>query len=76
MGVSISLQDDYMIVKGKAAIKGATVDSCNDHRLAMAAAILALKAEDTVHIIQADAVNKSYPAFFEHLNTILQEPVK
>ncbi|MNS40375.1 3-phosphoshikimate 1-carboxyvinyltransferase [compost metagenome] len=76
MGVSISLQDDYMIVKGKAAIKGARVDSCNDHRIAMAAAILALKAEDTVHITQADAVNKSYPAFFEHLNTILQEPVR
>lgn len=76
MGVSITIQDDYMVIKGKADIKGATVDSCNDHRIAMAAAILALKAEDTVHITQADAVNKSYPAFFEHLNAILQEPVR
>ncbi|WP_129019954.1 3-phosphoshikimate 1-carboxyvinyltransferase [Edaphocola flava] len=74
MGVSITLQDDYMIVKGKADVKGATVDSCNDHRIAMAAAILALKADGTVHITQADAVNKSYPAFFDHLNAIVQEP--
>ena len=76
MGVSVTLQDDYMIVKGRADIIGATVDSCNDHRIAMAAAILALKASDTVHITHADAVNKSYPTFFEHLNALVQEPAR
>ena len=76
MGVSVTIQDDYMIIKGDADIKGAIVNSCNDHRIAMAAAILALRAEDTVTITQADAVNKSYPAFFEHLNAITEQEVR
>lgn len=76
MGVPITIQDDYMVIKGKAAIKGATVDSCNDHRIAMAAAILALAADDVVHITQAEAVNKSYPAFFDHLNAVIAESVR
>lgn len=76
MGVSITIQDDYMVIKGGAKITAATVDSCNDHRIAMAAAILALKAEDVVQITHAEAVDKSYPAFFVHLNAITEEPVR
>lgn len=72
MGIEIELQDDYMVIRGKEPIKGATVDSCNDHRIAMAAAIMALKASGTVCITNAEAVNKSYPSFFEHLNQLLE----
>ena len=44
---------------------GGTVDACNDHRIAMAAAIAATVCGKTVTILGADAVNKSYPRFWE-----------
>ncbi|HKL74055.1 MAG TPA: 3-phosphoshikimate 1-carboxyvinyltransferase [Clostridia bacterium] len=46
-------------------IAGGKVDAYNDHRIVMAASVAALKAEGIVEIAQAEAVNKSYPNFFE-----------
>ncbi len=46
-------------------LKGGTVDSCNDHRIAMSAAIAATVATDPVTIIGAQCVAKSYPSFWE-----------
>jgi 3-phosphoshikimate 1-carboxyvinyltransferase len=43
---------------------GGTVDSCNDHRIAMAAAIAATVCKDPVTILGAQSVNKSYPTFW------------
>ena len=44
---------------------GGTVDSHNDHRIAMAAAIAATVCKEPVTILGAEAVNKSYPKFWE-----------
>lgn len=44
---------------------GGTVDACNDHRIAMAAAIAATLASGPVTILGADSVQKSYPAFWQ-----------
>jgi len=44
---------------------GGTVDSANDHRIAMSAAIAATIAEGPVTIIGAQCVEKSYPAFWD-----------
>lgn len=44
---------------------GGTVDSVNDHRIAMAAAIAATVAAGPVTILNAQCVAKSYPAFWE-----------
>jgi len=44
---------------------GGTVDSHNDHRIAMAAAIAATVCKESVTILGAEAVNKSYPKFWE-----------
>ena len=44
---------------------GGTVDSANDHRIAMSAAIAATVCKETVTILGADCVQKSYPKFFE-----------
>ena len=41
------------------------MDSCNDHRIVMMAAIAAMVSDDVVIINNADAVNKSYRTFFE-----------
>jgi len=70
MGIEITLQDDLMLINGGTGIKGTTVHSRHDHRIAMACAVAALRAEGEVIIEQADAVNKSYPDFYEHLEKL------
>ena len=47
-----------------AELTGGTVDSCNDHRIAMSAAIAATICKNPVSIIGAQAVSKSYPQFW------------
>ena len=46
------------------------VDSLGDHRIAMAAAIAATKADGPTKIVGAECVQKSYPAFFEDLSSL------
>lgn len=48
-----------------ACYHGCTIDAANDHRIAMAGAIAATIASDPVTILGAEAVNKSYPKFWE-----------
>lgn len=70
MGVNIKLQDDLMIIEGGFGLKGAEVFSHNDHRIAMATAVAGLKADKEVTVTGAEAVNKSYPQFWEHIKTL------
>lgn len=70
MGVSVKLQDDLMLVEGNVQLNGANVSSHNDHRIAMATAVAALKADGEVGIAAADAVNKSYPQFWNHIQSL------
>jgi len=70
MGVEIVLQDDLMIVNGGNGLHGATVHSRHDHRIAMACAVTALKATGAVTIEEAEAVNKSYPNFYQHIEKL------
>jgi len=70
MGVQIDLQDDLMIVHGGGKINGAEVHSRHDHRIAMACAVAALGADGETTIDEAEAVNKSYPQFWEHLQKL------
>jgi 3-phosphoshikimate 1-carboxyvinyltransferase len=69
-GVDILLENDVMIIKGGTPLRGATVHSHNDHRIAMACAIVALNAEGRTIIKDADAINKSYPDFYTHLKQL------
>ena len=55
---------DGLIIRG-GTINGGRVDACNDHRIAMSGAIAALAGNADVIIDGAQAVDKSYPAFFE-----------
>lgn len=70
MNVVVELDGDWMTVNGGGEVKGATVSSHNDHRIAMATAIAALGAKGSTLIEHADAVNKSYPGFYEDLKSI------
>lgn len=70
LGIEITLQDDLMLVKGGTLLKGATTHSHHDHRIAMACAVAGLRAGGNVAIEEADAINKSYPDFYEHLKKL------
>ncbi|HRE63701.1 MAG TPA: 3-phosphoshikimate 1-carboxyvinyltransferase [Ferruginibacter sp.] len=70
MGVEIKLQDDLMIIESNGKLNAANVHSHHDHRIAMALAVAALKATGDTLIDNADAINKSYPAFYEHLSKL------
>ncbi len=64
LGGSVEESEDALHITG-GALHGGTADGCNDHRMVMAAAIAALRCKNPVTILGTEAVNKSYPAFFE-----------
>jgi 3-phosphoshikimate 1-carboxyvinyltransferase len=66
----IGLDGDRMLIPGGGGLKGATVHSRHDHRIAMACAVAALKAGGPVTIEEAEAINKSYPDFYEDLKKL------
>lgn len=76
MGVRVELDGNYMIVHGGTGIKGAHVHSHHDHRIAMACAVAALVADGDTTIDVAEAVNKSYPQFWEHLQQLQQQEAR
>ncbi len=63
LGIEVQLEGDLMHVTG-GKVQAATIDSNNDHRIAMMGSILATQTEDAIGITNPQAVNKSYPAFF------------
>lgn len=67
LGIKIDLVDNDMLIHGGVEIKSARVHSHHDHRIAMAAAVAGLKADGVVEIEDAEAINKSYPAFYNDL---------
>lgn len=69
LGMRVEFDEDLMVIHGS-QLTGGTVDSCSDHRIAMAAAIAALTATGPVTITNAQAVTKSYPRFWEDLETL------
>ena len=69
LGMRVEFDEDIMVIHGS-QLSGGTVDSCSDHRIAMAAAIAALTATGPVTITNAQAVTKSYPRFWEDLETL------
>jgi 3-phosphoshikimate 1-carboxyvinyltransferase len=67
MGVKVEVNDDIMAIQGGNKLHGAKVHSHHDHRIAMACAVAALKAEGETTIDEAEAVKKSYPDFYRDL---------
>ncbi len=56
--------EDGLLIHGVPQLRGGTVDGANDHRIVMAAAIAAAACTESVTILGAEAVEKSYPSFF------------
>jgi 3-phosphoshikimate 1-carboxyvinyltransferase len=64
LGADITETPDGLVINGKNHLTGGTVSSHGDHRIAMMSAIVSTVCSDTVTIVDAEAVNKSYPGFF------------
>ncbi|MFC1497027.1 3-phosphoshikimate 1-carboxyvinyltransferase [Verrucomicrobiota bacterium] len=72
LGVKVEETPDGMIIEGGQEIAGdAQVDSCGDHRIAMALAVLALFAVGPVRIMRTDCVATSYPGFWEEMKKMM-----
>jgi len=69
MGATVELYSDRIEITGN-VLDGGTVDSYNDHRIAMACAVAALKSRLGVKIQDWECVAKSYPEFFDDLNRL------
>ncbi|MBR3998175.1 MAG: hypothetical protein IKI93_07505, partial [Clostridia bacterium] len=69
-GGNAESKGDSIIINGTGSLRGGTVDSANDHRIAMSAAAASVICTEPVTIIGAEAVNKSYPTFFDDLGTL------
>ena len=61
-GSAMATEDSLTVFP--AQLTGGTVDSCNDPRIAMSAAIAATVCKEPVTVLGAQAVNKSYPQFW------------
>lgn len=72
LNVEVKLEGDLMTVMGTGRIQvmNQKLNSHHDHRIAMAVAVAALCADVDVAIRNADAVNKSYPDFWDHLSAL------
>jgi 3-phosphoshikimate 1-carboxyvinyltransferase len=65
--VQFSVENDILSITGGRYLQGTIIDSFKDHRIIMAAAVGALRANGPVEITYSESVNKSYPAFFKDL---------
>lgn len=65
LGAEVYEEPDRLVIVGKPSLPGGTVDSANDHRIAMMAAIAATGCTGPVTILGAECVKKSYPDFWE-----------
>jgi 3-phosphoshikimate 1-carboxyvinyltransferase len=72
MGAKVEEHEDGMTIPGGQKLHGAEIDSQGDHRIAMAFAVAALRAEGESQIRNAEAAAISFPSFFEMLDGIVQ----
>ncbi len=65
LGAKAQVGEDTLTLEGVDHLEGGTVDGCNDHRIAMMAAVAAIACKQPVTILGAECVKKSYPRFWE-----------
>ena len=70
MGIEIELLPDGFRIKGPQMLKGAVIQTHDDHRIAMAFSIAGLIAQGTTQITHPECVQISYPNFFDALREL------
>lgn len=74
MGADITPTEDGMIIHGKTPLHGAHIDTQGDHRVGMMVAIASLLVNEGEVILEnPEAINTSYPSFFEDLACLQNE---
>jgi len=64
LGGDVRVTGEGLLINGTGTLRGGTVDACSDHRIAMMAACASVLCIGPVTLAGAEAVRKSYPAFF------------
>jgi 3-phosphoshikimate 1-carboxyvinyltransferase len=72
MGAQLDEREDGFKIPGRQTLRGAELDSFGDHRIAMAFAVAALRAQGETLIEGAESAAISYPAFFETLEGLAE----
>ena len=70
MGAEVTEHPDGMDIPGNQQLHGAAIDSGDDHRIAMAFSIAALRAAGDTEIHGAEAASISFPEFFDYLDEL------
>ena len=70
LGADITAGEDSLTIRGTGRLRGGTVSSHNDHRIAMAAAAASCICDEPVVIEDAGAVAKSYPDFYRDMASL------
>ena len=70
LGADVRVDGDSLVFNGRGRLSGGRVRSRNDHRIAMMAAVAAVRCDEPVVIEGAEAVAKSYPDFFTHYRAL------
>jgi 3-phosphoshikimate 1-carboxyvinyltransferase len=70
IGVKVILKDNHMYIHGSKVIKGAIINSHNDHRIAMALSIMGSVSKGPINITDSEVVAKSYSNFYKDLEIL------
>lgn len=70
IGADITEHEDSLTINGLAHLTGGTVDSWDDHRIAMALGIASIKCRQPLTITRSECVSKSYPDFWQDLQML------
>ena len=70
MGAQVEEFDDGMVISGGQALQGCTLESYDDHRIAMSFLIAGLAAEGETTLLHCRNINTSYPGFEDHLRQL------
>jgi 3-phosphoshikimate 1-carboxyvinyltransferase len=72
LGGEVEATDDGMVITGTGGLRGGTIDSHGDHRIAMLGAVAGLASQEGVEVHGMDAAAVSYPGFEADLATLLR----
>ena len=72
MGAQVQETEDGLVIDGGHPLRGALIDSHDDHRSAMTFAVAALCAQGETKIQGGECVNISYPAFYSDLGRLIR----
>jgi len=72
LGAEVRVLESAFEITGPVKLRGGTIDSVGDHRIAMAMAVAGLLASGETRILRAEAAGVSYPGFWEDLDRLVQ----